>query len=412
MRILIHSLVFSPDGVSTAFLYRDIAKGLQKNGLEVVVLTTTPHYNDDNLEFEKQVLKKKLFGLFFTSSLNGIIVYHLPFIKYRNTFFRILSFIYLHLFSFLFSFFIGKIDVILSPSPPLSIGFVSILIAKFKGSKTIYNIQELYPDLLIQKGIFNNKLVILGLRKLESFIYNNSSSIIVIGEEFYYKIKERIIDFSKVSIISNFVDTDQFKPISGNIDLPFPFPSLSNKFILLYAGNIGFYQDWEATLFAANALKDRNIEFWIVGEGVRKPYLSKQITKENLKNIKLFPYQNRDVMNKILNRSDVHFIPISPKLEDQGFPSKIFTSMACSKPVIVLAGKTSPLYNFLKDKDCALLIADDRNNNFLSAIELLINSKSLRIDLGRKGLEYVQNELSSDMIVEKYYQQIIKCKND
>ena len=40
-RVLIHTLIFSPDGVSTAYLYNDIALRLQQSGYEVVVLTTT-----------------------------------------------------------------------------------------------------------------------------------------------------------------------------------------------------------------------------------------------------------------------------------------------------------------------------------------------------------------------------------
>jgi predicted Ser/Thr protein kinase len=44
-KILIHSLIFSPDGVSTAYLYNDIALAFQKKGYEVVVLSTTPHFN-------------------------------------------------------------------------------------------------------------------------------------------------------------------------------------------------------------------------------------------------------------------------------------------------------------------------------------------------------------------------------
>ena len=42
-KVLIHSLIFSPDGVSTAYLYNDIALRFQKEGYEVVVLSTTPH---------------------------------------------------------------------------------------------------------------------------------------------------------------------------------------------------------------------------------------------------------------------------------------------------------------------------------------------------------------------------------
>ncbi len=44
-KVIIHSLNFSPDGVSTAYLYNDIALSLKERGDEVVVLTSTPHSN-------------------------------------------------------------------------------------------------------------------------------------------------------------------------------------------------------------------------------------------------------------------------------------------------------------------------------------------------------------------------------
>jgi hypothetical protein len=59
-RLLIYSLVFSPDGVSTAYLYSDIALGLQKKGYKIIVLTTTPHYNLIDESLDKQPLKKRL----------------------------------------------------------------------------------------------------------------------------------------------------------------------------------------------------------------------------------------------------------------------------------------------------------------------------------------------------------------
>ena len=44
-RILIHSLIFSPDGVSTAYLYNDIALSFKQKGYDVVVVSITPHFN-------------------------------------------------------------------------------------------------------------------------------------------------------------------------------------------------------------------------------------------------------------------------------------------------------------------------------------------------------------------------------
>ena len=58
-KILIHTIVFSPDGVSTAYIYNDIALRLQQGGHQVLVLTTTPHFNalPENLQRQPQVAK-------------------------------------------------------------------------------------------------------------------------------------------------------------------------------------------------------------------------------------------------------------------------------------------------------------------------------------------------------------------
>src|SRR6218665_2513904 len=93
-KILIHSIAFSPDGVSTAYLYNDLAKKLNGSGYDVVVLTTTPHYNVVAEALERQPLKRRLGGLYFVSSFEGISVIHVPQKKFKSTALRILGFLY------------------------------------------------------------------------------------------------------------------------------------------------------------------------------------------------------------------------------------------------------------------------------------------------------------------------------
>ena len=47
MRILVHSLTFPPDNISTGKLVSEIANGLSLSGHEVVALVSTPQYNPD-----------------------------------------------------------------------------------------------------------------------------------------------------------------------------------------------------------------------------------------------------------------------------------------------------------------------------------------------------------------------------
>jgi len=401
-RVLIHSIVFSPDGVSTAYLYNDIALGLVENGFDVVVLTTTPHYNLIESELAKQPIAKKLFGLYYQSNFKGIQVYHLPLKKYKSTVKRLMSFVYWHLLSLFIGFSIKKINFVLSPSPPLSIGFISLLIAKFKGAKSVYNVQEIYPDLLINQGSLKSPIIINLLKLFEKFIYKYSAAVTTIDEVFYATISSRFSDTSKLKIIPNFVDTELYKPLLQKLELPSIFGNDNGKIKVLYAGNIGFFQDWEPVLFAAKELLKDNVEFWVIGEGVQKEYLETEVQNQNLANVRIFPYQSRELIPIINNYADIHFIAINQPMEQEGFPSKVYTIMACAKPIIVVTGLNTPLYNFLKGKNCSELITDNRNVNFTKAIRKLAFDKELREKLGNNGYAEIKKNYSKKVVVSKY----------
>jgi len=401
-RVLIHSIAFSPDSVSTAYLYNDIALGLFDNGFDVVVLTTTPHYNIIQSELKNQPFSKKVFGLYYVSYFNGIQVYHIPLKKYKNTLKRIVSFVYWHIASLILGLSLKSLNFVLSPSPPLSIGFISLLISKIKGAKAIYNVQEIYPDLLINQGYLKSSLIINLLKKFEKIIYNNSDAVITIDKVFYSTILTRFNDSRKLHIIPNFVDTDLYKPLKNQQSLPEIFGEGNKKIKILYAGNIGFFQDWEPVIFAAKELSGENVEFWIIGEGVQKEYLEKEVCDNNLTNVRIFPYQRRELIPIINNYVDIHFIAINKQMEQEGFPSKVYTIMACAKPLIVITGEKTPLYNFLQDKNCAELITTDRDVNFTNAIKKLANDEKLRKELGLNGYKEIINNYSKEVVVSNY----------
>jgi colanic acid biosynthesis glycosyl transferase WcaI len=401
-RVLIHSIVFSPDGVSTAYLYNDIAMGLVENGFEVVVLTTTPHYNVVNSEFKSQPLSKELLGLYYTSTFNGIRVYHIPLKKYKSTLKRIFSFVYWHISSFILGLTLNRFNFLLSPSPPLSIGFISLLIARIKGAKSIYNVQEIYPDLLIKQGNLRSYLIIKLLKKFEEYIYNKSDAVVTIDDVFYSTILPRIRDSRKLHIIPNFVDTDLYKPLIIQ-ELPSDiFGEENGKIKILYAGNIGFFQEWEPVLYAAKELLNENIEFWIIGEGVQKEYLSNEVLDRGLVNVRIFPYLKRELIPIVNNYAHIHFIAINKRMEQEGFPSKVYTIMACAKPLIVMTGEGTPLFNFLRDKNCSELITNDSKDSFTHAIRKLANDEKLRYELGANGYKEIIGNYSKEVVVSNY----------
>ena len=414
-RVLIHSLIFSPDGVSTAYLYNDIALRLQERGYEVVVLTTTPHFNIVPEQVEKQPMKWKVWGFCKVSRFNGMTVLHVPQKKFKSTVLRLLGFVYWHIVSFFIGLTIKHVDLILSPSPPLTVGWMNLGLAKLKGCKVIYNVQEIYPDILKLKGGF----VLKFLRWMEHKVYNGSDAVTTIDKVFYDTIVDRFEDKNKLHIIPNFVDTDLYHEVKGqelenlrikwastnHIDNISRIGDLENDSIkLLYAGNIGHAQSWEPLIELADRTRDLNVEYIVIGEGAKRGYVEEEIKKRNLEKLHLLPYQPRELMPAILSYSDMSFIFMAPEMDGDGFPSKVYTIMACQRPMLILSGENTPIVNFLKDKGCAKLITEkDFDKKVDEMVEWLrtVTKEELSL-MGKKGLAEIQAKYTKEKVTDMY----------
>ena len=107
-------------------------------------------------------------------------------------------------------------------------------------------------------------------------------------------------------------------------------------------------------------------------------------------------------MPMINSLADIHFISISKEMEQEGFPSKVYTIMACSKPMIVITGMNTPLYNFLKLLNCSILISDNRNEEFVLAINKLANNETKKEELAKNGYNIIQQYYTKEKVVGQY----------
>ena len=410
-RILIHSLIFSPDGVSTAYLYNDIALRLQKRGYEVVVLTTTPHFNIVPEQVEKQPMRWKVWGFCKVSKYNGMTVLHVPQKKFKSTALRLLGFAYWHIVSFFIGLTIRHVDLILSPSPPLTLGFLNLGLAKLKGCKVAYNVQEIYPDILKLKGGITLKF----LTWMEKKVYNGSDAVTTIDKVFYDTIAPRFKDQSKLHIIPNFVDTDLYRQVEFQVSsskvqdsniytLDSKLFPQTDSIKLLYAGNIGHAQSWEPLIELADRTRDLNVEYVVIGEGAKRGYVEEEIQKRGLDKLHLLPYQPRELMPAILSYSDASFIFMAPEMDGDGFPSKVYTIMACERPMLILSGENTPIVNFLKDKGCAKLITE---KDFDKKVDEMVSwlrgiTKEELKGMGKNGLAEIQAKYTKEIVTGMY----------
>jgi len=400
--ILIHSLIFAPDGVSTAYLYTDLAKELRKLGHSVEVLTTTPHYNQVEEELRRQPLSKIAPG-FYKSSCSGISVWHVSLGKRTSDArARTLDYLRFHLLSLLWSLFRhAQYDVVLAPSPPLSIGVIAWLLSRRYGGRCVYNVQELYPDIAINHGLIKNPRAIAAFRALEWFVYRRSDAIVTIGERFTAVVSDRAGASERITTIPNFVDTEFYRPLPRDNSFSRAY-GLLDKFVVSYAGNIGIAQDWGPLIVAARQLADRPIKFVIAGEGTRSTWLREQIRQLNLSNVLLLPYQARETIPLMNAASDVTTISMSPSGGRDGFPSKIYTTLACAKPSIISAEEDCELCAIVRDSRCGWTVPVGDSDAYTNAILTAMGQREILHEMGLRGREYVEQRFSLKTVAKRY----------
>jgi colanic acid biosynthesis glycosyl transferase WcaI len=358
-----------------------------------------------------QPLTKRRLGLYYTSNYNGVKVYHIPMRKARRPLRRMVDFVKFHIFSIIIGSGLGKFDIVLAPSPPLTIGLVAYIIAILCRGKSIYNVQEIYPDFAINQGTIKNKQFIGMLKSLEKYIYKRSAAITLIDQKFAEIVYPRSKNNSKFKIIPNFVDTEFYIPQPRINEFSSKY-RLNDKFVVAYAGNIGLAQNWEPVIEACLQLNSFPILFLIVGDGIKKDWLKNKIKEKKIKNLLLLDYQAKKIMPLINASADIHTILMNSEMDKDGFPSKIYTIMSSARPAIISTGKNSPLYHLMQDASYGRHVPLNDNDAYISAIKQAYNEREMLAGEGERGREFILKFFSKEVVTRKYHELISTLVND
>lgn len=403
-KTLLLSLVFAPDSVSTANLLTELCCQLKKLGNDFTVITTTPHYNHDPEILQKQPLKPRLGKILFQSDCEGIPVYHVRVqAKGKRVISRLLDYFFYHLISIFWGVRIrAEYDAILASSPPLTIGLCAIFLSRLRRVPFVYNVQEIFPDILVRMGVIKNRFLIYVLERLEKFIYERAKVITVISEKFRQQLIRKGVSPSKLCVIPNFVDVDFFQPGKRHNDFSAQH-QLDDRFVVLYAGNIGLTQDFETIIAAAQKVQDQpEICFLIVGDGARREWLETQINQLSLKNVRYLPYQPHSAVPNLYASSDVCLVPLHRNTALDTFPSKIYTIMAAGRPVITAADQDSELAAIVEQTKCGLAVAPSDPDALAAAVkQAYINPDGLH-EMGQMGRSYVVQHHSPEIVAQQY----------
>lgn len=299
-------------------------------------------------------------------------------------------------------------DIIIASSPQLPASFVSLLISKILRKKFIFEVRDLWPQVLIDMGGFNKKnFFIRFLYWMEEELYKNANSVVILAEG----AKKYVLDkgAKRVLWLPNGSDLAKFVPLPySNENCNF---NNENPFIIIYAGVHGIANDLSNVINAAKLLKNDPVKFVFIGDGPTKNDLILQAI--NLKNVIFMPAVSKDLIPKKMSEANAILISLADiKLFQYGIsPNKLYDAYALARPVIsTLKGSINNQIDNLK----LGLTSDPGNPNDLSNIikKMYRLPKEERENMGYRSRRLAEEIYNRDKIRKMYSSLITNILED
>ncbi len=405
MRILVLAQHFAPEDVSGAALATQLAVDLVRRGHSVAFATCFPSY-------PKGVVFDGYRGKFFArETLSGVNVirtwsYTSPLKTNARRLINQGTFSAAVLLAGLAG---GRPDVILSYSPPLPLGLTAWFLSCLWQVPWVLRVEDLFPEAAIAAGAIRSRRVIRILEMLERFLYRRATHISLISSGIRGKLLSRGVPTEKMSVIPAWADPDEVKPMAKQTGFRREY-GWQDKFVMLYAGNMGFASALEEVLAAAVLLKEqKDIHFVLIGEGVKKADFEQTVRDEHLENVTLLPYQPRERLSEVLASADVAIVTLNAASSSTSLPSKTFAYMASGRPILAVAASESDVAEIVVTAACGLAVSPGQPEQIANAILELKGDSQRLADMGQRSRNLLESQFSLQHCVDLFEQTLAQA---
>jgi colanic acid biosynthesis glycosyl transferase WcaI len=340
MNILVLNLYYPPDTSATAKMAAAFVEPLAAKH-NVTLICGRPSYDPT---------ERRPWRLWRTERLGGVTVIRVGSTDYPRTqmarrVLNYLSYVGLSIPRAL----IARCDVVLAMTDPPFEGIVGAFVAMLKRKPLVYNIRDLYPDMAVGGSIVAPGLLARVWEKLHRWALRRAARVIVVGEDMKARIIAKGIDAKRVAIVRDGAElaSDSSAPLETDAEVMAAIRS-GFRFVLVHAGNLGFYGAWDTLLAAAREMESDGVGLVFVGDGAQRARL--QAGAAGFANVRFLPFFPASKVASVLAAGDLHVVTIKRGLEGVVVPSKMYGILAAGRPIVAVAPQQT---------DAALLGARD-----------------------------------------------------
>lgn len=284
---------------------------------------------------------------------------------------------------------------------PVTVAVPMLLHSKWGNVPIFLHVQDLWPDSLVESGMFPEGEVAQKLEEviatLVRFMEKKSAVVGVISKGVKELILERnpALDADRIVYVPNPTNEQLF--VDAMIRSKYSNCEDSIKPVeIMYAGAIGEVQGFDSLIEAANLLRDRHdIMFTLVGDGISRDRLQNKVNDLGLSNITFAGRVDQARIPELIASADIQLVSLaaSPFLKHTT-PSKIPSLLASGVPIVAqIEGDGARL---LKESKAAAIVKPGDYRGMASAISDLVNAGPMKwIEMGEAGRKFYEENLSA-----------------
>ncbi|MEM8898855.1 MAG: glycosyltransferase family 4 protein [Bacteroidota bacterium] len=289
---------------------------------------------------------------------------------------------------------IKNIDLVLAYTAPPSVGEIGRRLANYHKVPFLLEVADVWPDVPIDMGIINNRLVASFLSWRMNLIYQDAHHILAFSEDMKDLIGKHVPRHPSMQVVHNGADPTFFS-------LERSHPKYPDKVYLLYAGTLGRANGLSQLFDTLTYLPEyvlAKLEVIIVGSGNEEVGLRERAA--SFSNISFHLSCTRAQISNWLEKADIGlsmFAPF-PVLESNG-ATKFFDYLAAGIPVLLnYQGWQS---KYLEKYHCGLSSKQGDLKTFAENLAKLVENVEMRKKMSSNARELAQTTFDRDILAEK-----------
>ena len=398
MRILLLTAYFPPDTGSASHLLYELGTALRDLGHQVTVLTGMPGYHPQG------ELRRYRWRLWVREEIDGLSVLRVaaPRPPRRLVAGRALWQFGLASAVFFAGLLVRKSDVALVYSPPLPLALSAWGIRRLRGIPFVVNVQDLFPQSVIDLGLLKNRFLVRFFKGMERFVYGRADRVTVHAEGNSDHVVANGADPDRVSHAPNWVDTTYIVS-EGSGERFRTKHALGDAFVASFAGVLGHSQDLEVVINAAALLRDKRDILWvIVGDGVQKERLERMADDKELHNVRFIPMVPRGEYPEVLYASDACLVTLRADVKTSVVPSKMLSIMAAARPVVAAMNPDGDAPRLIDAAECGYAVGTGDAEALAGVVSRLRDDVDMRGRLGAQGRAYAVANFSLERAAQRH----------